>query len=101
MVKKQIQKHDFLNGGHERQNSLSFNIDDQDTIGIAGENIFASRTTTQVNPQFSMVDNNGNNIFVVTENQIQWRGSDLITEERVREIINSSVDERIREMGLI
>lgn len=101
MVKKQIQKHNFLNGGPERQYSLNFDIEDQDTIGIAGENIFAFRTTTQVNPQFSMVDINGNDIFVVTEEQIRWRGSDLITEERLREIINSSVEERIREMGLI
>jgi len=48
-----------------------------------------------------MVDNNGDHIFVVTENQIQWRGSDLITEERISEIINSSVEQRIREMALI
>lgn len=100
MVRKQIQKHDFLNGGPERQYSLNFNTEDQDTIGIAGENAFAFRAT-QINPQFSMVDINGDDIFVVTENQIRWRGADLVTEERLREIINSSVEERIREMGLI
>lgn len=100
MVKKQIQKHDFLNGGPERQYSLNFDIEDQDTILVVDGNAFTFRTT-QINPHFNMVDDNGDNIFVVTENQIQWRGSDLITEERLREIINSRVEERIREMGLI
>lgn len=86
MVKKQIQKHNFLSGGPEIQYSLNFNIEDQDTIGVADGNNFAFRAT-QINPQFSMVDNNGDDIFVVTENQIRWRGADLVTEARVRELV--------------
>lgn len=100
MVKKQIQKHNFLSGGPEIQYSLNFNFEDQDTIGVAGENHFAFRTT-QINPQFSMVDINGNDIFVVTEEQIRWRGADLVTEERLREIIEDRVEQRIRDLGLI
>lgn len=91
MVRKQIQRHDFLNGGPERQYSLNFNVEDQDPIGVVG-----GFSTTQVNPQFSMVNNNGDDIFVVNENEIVWRGQTLVTEERVREI----VEEEIRLLGL-
>lgn len=83
MVKKQIQKHDFLNGGPERQYSLNFNFDAQDSINIGGHNLTIGNME-QINPQFSMVDTNGNDIFVVTEDQIRWRGADLVTEEKMR-----------------
>ncbi len=94
MVRKQIQKHDFLNGGPERQYSLNFNSEGQDTINIGLGGI---TNTPQINPQFSIVNNNGDNIFMVTENEIRWNGQNVMTEERINEIVET----RIRELGLI
>lgn len=94
MVRKQIQKHDFLNGGPERQYSLNFNSEGQDTINIGLGGI---TNMPQINPQFSIVNNNGDNIFMVTENEIRWNGQNVMTEERINEIVET----RIRELGLI
>lgn len=82
MVKKQIQKHDFLSGGPVLQYVIPFIADDTITIG---------NITNHHRPVFSMVDNDGNNIFNVNEEQINWMGRNLVTEERLIELIDQRI----------
>jgi hypothetical protein len=86
MVKKQIQKHDFLNGGPEIQYSLNFDVDS-----------FGVEPATTINPQFRLTNANDGDILLVTENELRWNGQNIMTEDRINEIVEA----RIRELGLI
>ena len=87
MVNKQLQKHDFLTGGPVLQYEIPFvngtmnygTWDPQDII----------LDDDQVIPGITVNDNIGNNIiFQANEDTIQWMGQEVMTEERVREIVN-------------
>lgn len=91
MVKKNIKKHSFLEEepiflfwGNE-----TYVTDPYLTIG--------SNINTHINPSFTLNNNTGDSIFIVNENEIVWRGQTLVTEERVREIVEG----QMRELGLI
>jgi hypothetical protein len=87
MVKKQIQRHDFLTGGPVLQYEIPF-VDgawDYDTW-VPQDIVF---DTNQIIPGITVNDNIGNNIiFQANEDTIQWMGQEVMTEERVREIVN-------------
>ena len=86
MVKKVLNKWDFvrqkpkslLNVGYVNPNYFPL-VDD---IGI--------RIGDQVNSEIRLVDNN-NTLFLVDNNGVQWDGSNIPTEERVREIVREEV----------
>ena len=87
MVKKQIQRHDFLTGGPVLQYEIPFadNTWDYDTW-VPQDIVF---DTNQIIPGITVNDNIGNNIiFQANEDTIQWMGQEVMTEERVREIVN-------------
>ena len=87
MVKKQIQRHDFLTGGPVLQYEIPFvdGVWDYDTW-VPQDIVF---DTGQVIPGITVNDNIGNNIiFQANEDTIQWMGQEVMTEERVREIVN-------------
>lgn len=87
MVKKEIKKHLFLK---EEPILLWGN-----QTYIVNDDIEVNNTT--INPFFRLNNNTGDSIFVVNENEIVWRGQTLVTEERVKGI----VEEQMRELGLI
>jgi hypothetical protein len=87
MVKKQIQRHDFLTGGPVLQYEIPFvgGTWDYDTW-VPQDIVF---DTIQIIPGITVNDNIGNNIiFQANEDTIQWMGQEVMTEERVREIVN-------------
>ena len=98
MVKKEVKKHSFLKeepilfGGNE---DYIVNGDIVSNFGVD------NNITLDVNPfrlnSIRLNNNTGDPIFFVNENEIVWRGQTLVTEERVREI----VEEQMRELGLI
>ena len=84
MVKKVLNKWDFV---RQKPKSLLnvdyvnpnyFTVCDGD-IGIGN-----------FNPEIRLVDNN-DTIFLVDNNGVQWNGSNIPTEERVREIVREEV----------
>lgn len=95
MVRKQIQKHDFLNGGPEIQYSLNFDVD---SFGVEPATaMFTIGNHTTINPQFRLTNANDGDILLVTENELRWNGQNIMTEDRINEIVEA----RIRELGLI
>ena len=89
MVKKQIQRHDFLTGGPVLQYEIPF------ADGTLNYNTYTWNAqdivfdTNQIIPGITVNDNIGNNIiFQANEDTIQWMGQEVMTEERVREIVN-------------
>ena len=86
MIKKQIQKHNFLNGGPVLQYEIPlFGGIDVGNIIIGEQNIFT--------PQFILNDENGNNIFRVTRDMITYQDQPLVTEDRLREILREMMNE--------
>jgi len=100
MVKKEIKKHSFL-----KEESILLwgnqtyivNGDDIVTIGINNHVTAENYVLGTINPHIRLDNTMGDSIFVVNENEIVWRGQTLVTEERVREI----VEEQMRELGFI
>jgi len=95
MVRKQIQKHDFLNGGPEKQYSLNFDVDSFVVDSPIGT--FTIGNHAAINPQFRLNNIDNGEIFLVTENVLRWNGQNVITEDRINELVET----RIRELGLI
>jgi hypothetical protein len=95
MIKKQIQKHDFLTGGPE----IQYRLDLSDiSFGNNLNNVTAENfimwdvgDDTIITPRIILHGTQDNNIFVVNENEISWNGRTLVTEERVREIVLESL----------
>lgn len=82
MIKKQIQRHDFLTGGPVLQYEIPFDYD----IWGAQDIVFDPGL---VFPGITVNGDVGNNIiFQANEDTIQWMGQEVMTEERVREIVN-------------
>ncbi|MDB4326344.1 hypothetical protein N9966_00865 [bacterium] len=48
----------------------------------------------------TVTNGQGGVIFEANENQITWNGSDLMTEERVREIFRGEIEEVLRRSGI-
>lgn len=95
MVNKQLQKHDFLTGGPVLQYEIPFvngtmnygTWDPQDII-LDDDQVIGG-ITNQVIRGITINDNIDNNIiFQANEDTIQWMGQEVMTEERVREIVN-------------
>lgn len=93
MIKKQIQKHDFLTGGPEIQyrldlSDISFG---NNLNNVTAENFIIwdadNNNIIDITPRMILRGTQDNNIFVVNENEISWNGRSLVTEERVREIV--------------
>ena len=57
-------------------------------------------TDTPTPPSFTVTNGQGGVIFEANENQITWNGSDLMTEERVREIFREEIEEVLRRSGI-
>lgn len=97
MVKKQIQKHNFLTGGPVIQYEIPF---EGGTLGF--NTITPDNNLTiefmDVNPGITVNNQIGDIIFTATENQLQWGGSDIPTEERVREIFREEYYNILREI---
>lgn len=87
MVKKEIKKHFF-----SKEEPILLLGNETYIVNGVGDNI-----TLDTNPYFRLNNNTGDSIFVVNENEIVWRGQTLVTEERVKGI----VEEQMRELGLI
>ena len=94
MIKKQIQKHDFLNGGPVLQYEIPFhtNILNGDYITIDNSNTMGY-ATINIQPHTALHNHQGDNIFRVDENRITYYDHDLVTENRLREIVQEIVDE--------
>lgn len=97
MVKKQIQKHNFLTGGPVIQYEIPF---EDGTLGF--NTITPDNNLTiefmDLNPGITVNNRIGDIIFTATENQLQWVGSDIPTEERVREIFREEYYNILREI---
>ena len=82
---KKPPKHHFLDGSpFWCLSSRQYGYVDEETgqINIPYDNVFAGIT----------INNNiGDVIFEANENQISWCGNDLMTEERVREVIREEL----------
>jgi len=91
MVKKQIQKHDFLNDGPILQYELPLFND----INQRRHNNFITINDhqTQVIPQFTLNGVNGDNIFTVNTDVITYQNQSLVTEDRLKEIVREMMDE--------
>jgi hypothetical protein len=85
MVKKEIQGHDFLNGGPIKQYRIDFG---DGLISVhPGDITIDSNIIPTFNSRFELNDSNGDNIFLVNEDRVSWMGQNLVTEERVLELI--------------
>ena len=91
MIKKQIQKHNFLTGGPVSQREIYFGHDWTSTV--------TDNPITFANVDVGITIDNGagNYIFTATENRLQWNGDDIPTEERVREIFREEYYNVLRE----
>ncbi len=96
MIKKQIQRHDFLMGGPVLQYEIPFpneilNVDNVTTL--LGDYVI-NYNTTNFRPQITLNNAQGDIIFRVDEDRVVYYDQELVTEDRVREI----VEERVREI---
>ena len=57
-------------------------------------------TDTPTYQGVTVTNGQGGVIFEANENRITWNGSDLITEERVREIFREEIEEVLRRSGI-
>ena len=94
MIKKQIQKHNFLTGGPVLQREIYFGGDWAWTSTVTDNPITFD---TNVDVGITIDNGIGDIIFTATENQLQWGGSDIPTEERVREIFREEYYNVLRE----
>ncbi len=101
---KKIPKHNFLDGspfwyvsqrewgyvdGLTGQINIPYDLDFTTTI-----------TDTPTYQGVTVTNGQGGVIFEANENQITWNGSDLMTEERVREIFREEIEEVLRRSGI-
>lgn len=90
MVKKEIKKHNFLNGNPiSEDDTLIFgNIiaEPGSVFTIIGEN-------QRFIPQLTLNDEAGNNIFRVNEESITYYDQSLVTENRLLEMVQEIIDE--------
>lgn len=96
MVKKQIQKHNFLTGGPVIQYEIPF--EDGTTVIPNNDVTIEFRDVRDVNPGITVNNQIGDIIFTATENELQWVGSNIPTEERVREIFREEYYNILREI---
>lgn len=99
MVKKQIQKHNFLTGGPVLQYEIPFytNILNGDNIVMGYDMGYA---TTNFRPHMALHNHQGDNIFMVDEDRITYYDHDLVTEDRVRDIVREAIMEVMNERNI-
>jgi hypothetical protein len=103
MVRKQIQKHNFLTGGPVLQYEIPFhtNILNGDTIStVLANDDLINYTTTNFRPYMALDNQQGDNIFMVDEDRITYYDHDLVTEDRVRELVREAVMEVMNERNI-
>ena len=103
---KTIPKHNFLDGSpfwHVSQREWGYVDTLTGQINIPYDVPYdVDFTTTTDTPTQGVTVTNGQGgvIFEANENRITWNGSDLMTEERVREIFIQEIEEVLRSGGI-
>jgi hypothetical protein len=89
---KKPPKHHFLDGSpfwHVSSREYGYIDEETGQINIPYDNV--GLTNTDVFTGITINNNIGDVIFEANENQISWCGNDLMTEERVREVIREEL----------
>ena len=105
---KTIPKHNFLNGSpfwYVSQREWGYVDELTGQINIPYDTPYDLDFTTTITdtPTYqgvTVTNGQGGVIFEANENQITWNGSDLMTEEMVREIFRGEMDEVLRRSGI-
>jgi len=95
---KTIPKHSFSDGSpfwYVSSREYGYINEETGQINIPYDNL--TFTDCEVVPGITVNNNIGDVIFGVNENEITWNGSDLMTEERVREIFREEYYNILRE----
>jgi hypothetical protein len=100
MVRKQIQKHNFLTGGPVLQYEIPFNTNILNVDTITTVLVDNNYTTTNFRPYMALDNQQGDNIFMVDEDRITYYGLDLVTEDRVRELVRETVMEVLNQRNI-
>ena len=93
MIKKWVNKHDFISG--KPKYHLTY-----DPNGV-NQNIFMGSDTITItnyegyvtNPIITLTNPNGGDIFSVSDDGIYYQNQPLATEDRLREIVREMMDE--------
>ena len=105
---KTIPKHNFLDGSpfwYVSQRGWGYVDELTGQINIPYDTPYDLDFTTDISvtPTYqgvTVTNGQGGVIFEANENQITWNGSDLMTEERVREIFRGEIEEVLRRSGI-
>ena len=105
---KTIPKHNFLDGSpfwcvSQREWVYIDELTGQINIPYDAPYDVDFTTTITDTPTYqgvTVTNGQGGVIFEANENQITWNGSDLMTEERVREIFREEIEEVLRRSGI-
>jgi hypothetical protein len=100
MIRKQIQKHNFLTGGPILQYEIPFNTNILNVDTITTVLVDNNYTTTNFRPFMALDNQQGDNIFMVDEDRITYYGLDLVTEDRVRELVRETVMEVLNQRNI-
>tara|TARA_R110000868_G_scaffold151101_1_gene374697 strand:+ start:229 stop:540 length:312 start_codon:yes stop_codon:yes gene_type:complete len=96
---KTIPKHSFLDDSpfwYDSQREWGYVDELTGQINIPYDTPYDTPTYQGV----TVTNGQGGVIFEANENQITWNGSDLMTEERVREIFRGEIEEVLRRSGI-
>ena len=100
MIKKWVNKHDFISGKPKYHLTYDPNEVNQNIfIGrdgwIVGTDVItiADNTNYDTNPIITLTNPNGGNIFSVSDDGIYYQNQPLATEDRLREIVREMMDE--------
>ena len=105
---KTIPKHNFLDGSpfwYVSQREWGYVDELTGQINIPYDtpydlDFITTITDTPTYQGVSVTNGQGGVIFEANENQITWNGSDLMSEERVREIFRGEIEEVLRRTGI-
>jgi hypothetical protein len=103
MIRKQIQKHNFLTGGPVLQYEIPFNTNilNVDTIStVLANDDLINYTTTNFRPYMVLHNHQGDNIFRVDEDRITYYDQEIVTEDRVRDIVRETVMEVLNQRNI-
>jgi|694.fasta_scaffold98704_4 hypothetical protein len=100
MIRKQIQKHNFLTGGPILQYEIPFNTNILNVDTITTVLVDNNYTTTNFRPHMVLHNHQGDNIFRVDEDRITYYDQEIVTEDRVRDIVREAVMEVMNERNI-
>ena len=100
MVRKQIQKHNFLTDGPVLQYEIPFHTNILNGDIITTVLVDNNYTTTNFRPHMALHNQQGDNIFMVDEDRITYYNHDLVTEDRVRELVREAIIEVMNERNI-